>query len=72
MGVKLVSCTFADVHVLLSFSVISVHFDPANYEVREGENKVLILLANRTFHVPFDINVGLFDSTAVGTWILPI
>nr|WNS50027.1 Na-Ca exchanger/integrin-beta4-like protein [Halisarca dujardinii] len=44
---------------------VSVHFDPAEYEVREGENKVLILLANRTFNVPFDINVNLFDSSAV-------
>ena len=48
------------------YVVLSVRFDPASYEVFEGESKVLILLANRTFDVSFDIDVSLFENTATG------
>ena len=66
-----VRLTFFFVHFILISSstnhvVLSVRFNSANYEVFEGENKVLILLANRTFAVSFDIDVSLFENTATG------
>ena len=47
-------------------TVLAVFFDPATYTVPEGENQVLVLRANRTFELPFTIDVTLVDITAVG------
>ena len=47
-----------------------VFFDPAAYTVPEGESQVLVLRANKTFAVPFTIDVTLMDITAVGKCLL--
>ena len=44
--------------------------DPAAYSVPEGENQMLVLRANKTFAVPFTIDVTLMDITAVGKCLL--
>ena len=46
-------------------------FDPAAYSVPEGEDKVLFLRTDKTFAVPFTIDVTLMDSTAVGKCLVP-
>ena len=47
-------------------------FDPAAYSFPEGEDKVLFLGANKTFAVPFTIDVTLIDITAVGKYLVPV
>ena len=50
----------------LSFSaVLVVSFDPADYEVPEGEAEQLILITNRPYSFPFIINVTTQDGSAV-------
>ena len=50
---------------------LRVFFDPAAYSVPEGENEVLFLRADKTFEVPFTIDVTLMDVTAVGKCLVP-
>ena len=47
-------------------------FDPASYSVLEGENQVLVLVADKQFEVPFTIDVTLMDITAVGKCLVYI
>ena len=47
-------------------------FDPASYFVPEGENEVLILIADKRFEVPFTIDVTLMNITAVGKCLVCI
>ena len=47
-------------------------FDPAAYSVPEGGNKVLFLRADKTFTVPFTVDVTLIDITAIGKCLVPV
>ena len=49
---------------------LEVFFDPSQYTVREGENQLIFLRANKEYEIPFSVNVTLTDITTLGTYKL--
>ena len=46
-------------------AALTVMFQPADYEVPEGDTEELILVTNRPYSFPFTINVTTQDGSAV-------
>ena len=50
------------------FLDLTVFFEPASYDVTEGETATLILATNIGYDFDFKVNVSMMDGTAMGKY----